>query len=175
VALNRTYFRVDVSETERDRDYWARREGISAETAAAIRSAEIVIVPWEDRGKAGLTFPSGTAEFYRSLVERLNNDAVAIAIDRTEYAELSLHANEMRWPTLIVSTVLLTALGNILSDQVERAISRPAPPTTIEMRVIVENERGRCISVDYKGPPERLVETLIVETERCLPQAKKLQ
>lgn len=173
MSLNRTFFRVEVTETDRDRNFWAAREGVSAETIAAIRDADIVVVPWDDRGKKGLSFPVGTSGFYRTLVDRFKEGTVALAVDRIEYAELSLHANETRWPTVIVSTVLLGAMANILSDEVEKAMSSAAPPTSIEMRVIVENERGRCISVDYKGPPGRLADTLVAETERCLPSAKR--
>jgi len=169
MALNRTFFRVDVSETERDRNYWAAKTTGNAELVSQIRSADILFVPWENRGKEELTFPTGTAEFFHTVSRRFAPGAVVLASTPEAYVELALHSNETRWPTIIVSTVLLTALGNILSDEIEKALSGPTPPATIEMQVIVENERGKCISVQYKGPPDRMVNTLIAEAERCLP------
>ena len=168
MSLNRTFFHVDVSETERDRNYWASRADLAPTTVASIRSAEILLVPW-DRGKGDLSFPVGTTDFFRTLSQRLGNGKVAIAADRSHYQELALHGNELRWPSMIVSGVLISTLANVLSDEIEKLISSSAPPTTIEMTVTVENERGKCISIGYKGPPNRLVETLVQESARCLP------
>jgi len=169
MGLNRTYFRVDVSETEQDRNYWASRARLSAETIAGIRDAEVVLIPWENRGAEGLTFPTGTTEFYQALVKAMSQAKAAIAVDPEPYAELSLHADETRWPTLFVSTVFFGALANLLSGQIDKAMSSATPPATIELHVIVEKDHGKCISIDYKGPPDRLVDTLVAEAEHCLP------
>lgn len=170
MTLNRTFYRVDVSETEHDRNYWAVKMADSPELVAQIRSADLLFVPWENRGKEGsIGFPSGTAEFYQTISKQLAPGNAVLASTPDGYCEIVLHANEVRWPTLFVSTVLLTALGNILSTEIEKLISSPAPPTTVEVQVVVEGDRGKCISVQYKGPPGRLVETLMTETERCLP------
>lgn len=172
MPLNRTFFRVDVSETERDRNYWATHANLSEAGVASLRSAEILLVPWKDRGTSGLSFPTGTADLFRALSRKLGEGKVVIAAEPSQYFELALHANEHRWPTIIVSTVFLGALANVLGDEIEKLISAPAPPTAIELTVAIEGENGKCISIDYKGPPSRLIETLLQESARCLPPGK---
>jgi hypothetical protein len=170
MPLSTTIFRVDVSETDGDRNYWASQAGLSSDAVTAIRSADIVLVPWESRGAERSTFPVGTTDFFRSLSRLLGEGTVAIAADPAEYVELALHSNETRWPSILVNTVFLSALATVLGDEVEKLISRSGPQASIELTVTVENERGKCVSVSYKGPPNRLVDTLVQETARCFPQ-----
>jgi hypothetical protein len=176
MPLNRTLFRIDVTETDQDRNFWAARPGLTPGTVAKIRAAEIVVVPWQNRGKeSSETVPTGTIEFLKELKRELSSDTLAVATEPDAYMELSLHADEMRWPTFLVSSIALPVLLNLLANQIDRAISATPPPATVEVKIVVENEHGKCISVDYKGPPGRLVESLVAETAHCLPKADKTE
>jgi hypothetical protein len=159
---------VNVVDTDQDRNFWASGNGLSSLTVADIRAADILLVPWENRAGADLSFPNGTTEFYQLLSGALGEKRIDIAVEKESYRELALHANEVRWPSILASAVLLPALGNVLADQVERLVNAPSPTTSIEFSLTGENERGKCVSINYKGPPDRLVETLVEESGRCL-------
>jgi hypothetical protein len=99
MVLNRTLYSVEVSETDRNREYWATRTGITAETIAAIRSADLVVVPWENfrEGQSSL-FPQGSARHIKVLQQALPERKIAIAVEPIAYQEIALHAREWRWP-----------------------------------------------------------------------------
>jgi hypothetical protein len=167
LGLGRTYFSVNVAETDQNRGYWASRAGLAPSTVAKIRAADILLVPWEGRAGVDLSFPNGTTEFFALLSSGLDGKKIAVAIEPEGYRELALHANEVRWPSILVTSVLLPTLSTVLAGEIERLIKSPSPTTSIELAVNVENESGRCVSINYKGEPDRLIETLVQETNRC--------
>ncbi|AUQ49029.1 hypothetical protein PhaeoP83_00721 [Phaeobacter inhibens] len=164
--MKRTLLEVTVSETDEDRDFWATRQW-ARDNVEGIRKAEIIVVPWIDfRKDAEVLFPQGTTDFVRSLQEAL---PIVVGVDRSAYAEVALYANTKRLPAIFVTSLMLPALagalGNILSEQVTGSQTAEF----IEMRLIVENQGAPCISVEYKGPPGRAVDTLLDYIERCVP------
>jgi hypothetical protein len=170
-ALERTLFRVEVAETGRNRHYWATRSWVAPARRDEIRAADVLIVPWEDfrEGHKAL-FPQETTSHVRKLKESLPNSRIAIAIDRDQYQEIAVHAREWRFPALMISIVLLPALANVLATQANRWISSFRDEDRVIIEVIVEGDKGRCISIKYEGPPDRLAQTLIEQARRCFPE-----
>jgi hypothetical protein len=170
-SLSRTLFRVEVSETSRGRDYWATRPWCHGAAGDAVRSADLVIVPWENfREKNEALFPQGAGDICRDLKADLEDAHITIAVDKEKYKEIALHAHEFRIPTLLVTAVLLPALGQVIGNRVDRWLPGFQTEASVDLEIIVEGSRGRCISIKYKGPKEKLVETILTQTERCLPK-----
>lgn len=166
--MNRTLLEVTVSETDEDRDFWATRPW-ARDSVEGIRKAEIIVVPWVDvRKDAEVLFPQGTTDIVLALREAL---PIVVGVDSSAYAEVALYANIKRLPAIFVTSLMVPALagalGNILSDQVTGS----QPAEFIEMRLIVESQGGPCISVEYKGPPGRAMDTVLDYIERCVPGA----
>ncbi|MBV9063593.1 MAG: hypothetical protein JOY77_11800 [Alphaproteobacteria bacterium] len=169
MPLDQTLLKLEVSETGKSRDYWATRPWVSGETQAAVRSADIVIVPWEDRGAEQTpSFPTGTAVLVRQFA-KLSDVTVAVGIDRDRYAELALHANIKRFPMFFVTAVALPILTTVIANEIQKILDDPSP-SVVEMEVIVDPQHGKCISVQYKGPPGDALETLTREIDKCLPR-----
>ncbi len=42
--------------------------------------------------------------------------------------------------------------------------------TTVEMEILVEGKRGNCLSIKYKGPPEKLVDSIFEQVKNCFPE-----
>jgi hypothetical protein len=170
-TLKRTLFRVEVSETDRGRDYWATRPWSDEESSAAVRSADLVVAPWENfREEGSALFPQGSGDIYRDLRVDLPQVSIAVAISQSKYQEIALHAHEFRIPTLLVTAMLLPALGQVIGNRIDRWLPGFQTDASVDMEVIVEGSRGRCISVKYKGPKDSLVDTILSQTERCLPR-----
>ncbi len=176
MVLERTHFRVEVSDTSKDRNYWASKLGLSVDTVAAIRASDIILTPWEDRAGAEVpSFPTGTGEFYRALQKGMLGGQLALASEPEAYRELALHANEARWPSIFVRWIAVPILINLLSSQIFALMTEPVPPKTIELNLTIENTEGKCIVIAYKGEPSRLIETLVNEAKRCFPQENSVK
>lgn len=177
--LSRTLFHVEVRETDKNRNYWATRSWVASDSPQ-VRNADIVLLPWENfRDGHPILFPQGTPDFLREIKENTNLK-IAIAVDRENYEEISLHGRALRWPTILVSSVILPIVIGVITNRIDEFISKGIDlgstdqiEDTIEMGLIIEGEHGRCISIMYKGPPSRLVETLVAESARCLPPKKE--
>jgi hypothetical protein len=168
VTLDRTLYEIRVKETDRNREYWVSRPWL-ADRRDEVREAAILIVPWENfRNEEATLFPRGTTDV-AARIREVSGVSVAIAVDRLAYKEIMLHSKEHRLPTIFVREVLLPTLVGILATLAADAVMHGTPNDTVEVSVIVEGEQGRCISVEYKGPATRLAETVVKETERCLP------
>ncbi len=166
--LERTLFDVTVKESEQNRGYWASREWIG-NAAEVVRSSEILIVPWEDfREGVTVLFPQGTGDLMKRM--RAAGADIALAVPFELYSEIALHAHAWRFPTLLVKFVLLPAVASLLAAEVHDVITKAAPSDIVEMKVIVEGDHGKCISIEYKGEPGRALDTLTREAERCLPR-----
>ena len=156
--LEKTLFQLSVTETSKNLDYWASRPWLSANTAAAIRSSQLVIVPWEDfREDNPILFPNGTTDWFEILRKQL---AIQIAAEEENYREIALHANIWRIPTILLTAVALPVFAQILADQIEQKYLQHSDDR-IEMRVLVNGNNGKCIEIDYKGPPEKAVDALL--------------
>lgn len=130
-GLSKTLLSLNVSESEKDRGYWASRPWVSAMTAEKIRSADVLVVPWEDfRPESPALFPQGTTDFVGAL-KAGDLGAVEVAVDQENYAEIALHADEWRLPTLVCSTVLLPILLNLLSNHLDQWLSRGPPSPSL--------------------------------------------
>jgi hypothetical protein len=172
MSLNRTLFQVEVTESDKGRDYWATRSWVAS--GEEIRSADVVVVPWENfREGKGALFPQGTTSYYRELTEALKSSRVTMGVDQTAYEEIALHADANRLATILVSLVVLPFVVNLLSSKVDRWISDSNPPTAIEMEMIIEGDHGKCVSIKYKGPPGVLIENITKQAEACLPRIAK--
>ncbi len=178
-GLNRKLFQLEVSETDKNREYWVSRPWVGG-NSQELRDADILLLPWENfrEGHAAL-FPQGTPEFFRSL-QASADLRIAIAIDREKYEEIALHGRASRWPTILVSTVLVPVVVGIITNRLDAIVSSEigisagaSTDDTIEMELVIEGDSGKCISIKYNGPPGRLIETLVAESLRCLPSSEK--
>ena len=166
----KTFIRISVEETSKTRHYWASRPSIDESTTKEILSADVLIVPCENRSGTGDTFPQGTTTFSRRLSKGLGLNMVAFAVERDSYQELSLHADHIRWPTVAVTTVAFGIFASVVANEIDRLMHQPKPPETLEMELIVENSSGVCISIQYLGPPSRALETFVTEASKCFPR-----
>lgn len=168
MALDRTLFEIRVKESDQNREYWVNKPWLQ-DRRADVRCADILVLPWVDFREEGETlFPLGTADIV-AMIAAATDLTVGVAVDRTGYKEILLHSKEHRFPTLLVNSLILPAVAGVLSNLATDAIKGVQGPATVELRVIVEGDHGRCISVDYKGPPDRLSTELLDEVNRCLP------
>jgi hypothetical protein len=169
MSLHRTLLAIDVTETDKGKDYWASRPWLSNDED--VRAADVLIVPWENfREEKPALFPQGTGDFYRELLAGLANHRIAVAVDQAKYEELALHADELRLPTLFITLVALPFVINLLSAKIDRLLSDPSPVSLVEMQVIVEGQQGPCLSIKYKGPPSGMIETISKQAANCLPK-----
>lgn len=164
--FGRTIFSINVQETDRNRAYWASRPWISVDNHD-VRVADILIVPWERFRDMEALFPQGTTDFFR-FVKQFGQVSVAVAASPENYREVALHADEFRLPTLVVSALLLPMVANIISARIDHWITPPTPDDTLEVELIVERETGPCISLKYKGPPGKAIETLVEHANQCI-------
>ena len=169
--LEEILFKLEVSEAEQNKHFWATVESFDPETKARLLKADVVVIPNDYEGQP--VFPEGTSNFVQIL--KGNNPAYAfeVASNVDSYIELALHSNERRWPTLLViaGTVALDIVTGVLAGQILEVMKEPSPPTSIEMSLVVDNQDGRCVRIFYKGPPKDLVETFETQIARCFPQA----
>lgn len=172
MPLDQTLLKLEVTETGKSREYWATRPWVTGETRTAVRSADILIVPWEDRGAEQTpSFPTGTAALVHQLA-KLTGASVAVAIDRDGYTELALHANIKRLPMFFVTAVALPILTTVIANEIQKMLDDPTP-SVVELEVIIDPQHGKCISVQYKGPPGDALTTLTREVDKCLPPGPK--
>lgn len=173
--LEKSLLSIEVTETEKDREYWATRVWVNANTQQVIRSCDILIAPWEGFRDIPAVFPQGSAEFIREISADLANFNVSLGVDAELYQEVALHADRMRWPTLLVTAIALPVLAQIIANRLDKIIpeNRGADDKIVEVKIIAEGDRGKCIAIEYKGPPGQLVEELIKRTEQCLPRIAK--
>lgn len=164
--LSRTLFQVEVRESDKNRNYWANRPWASA-SSGIIREADIVVVPWEDfRNGYPALFPHDTLSLFEEI-QAGSKLSVAIAVPEEDYKELSLHGRELRWPTLLVSGLILPIIATVLGNRIDSFLTDGFDPDTVEIEIIVEGDFGKCISIKYKGPPNRLKETILFEHQNC--------
>ena len=167
--MNRTFLSLEVAETDKDRAYWTSRPWLT--NADAVRAADVLLVPWENfRENKSALFPEGSGDLFRELSKALADKRVAVAIDQSKYEEAALHADASRLATLFVTLLALPFVVNLLSAKVDRWLSDPTPPQTVEMEIIVEGDWGHCLSIKYKGPPSGMVEAISKQAEKCLPR-----
>lgn len=168
--MNKTFFSVVVTDTHEDREYWATRSWVSSATQSGIRSAGVVFLPSRTTGRENIPlFPHGSPDIIREVSLELKEVTFEIGIDRDKYSEVVLHADHLRWPTMLVSHVFLPILIGVLANHVDRYLTVQANDRVLEYELIVEGTHGHCISIKYKGPPSQLAETLVKQAEACLP------
>ncbi|MCY4382891.1 MAG: hypothetical protein OXE44_07050 [Nitrospinae bacterium] len=161
---------ISVEESAKTRHYWASRPSLQESTIRKILSSEVLIVPWENRSGTGDTFPEGTSDFTHRLSKTLGQGKVALAIEQADYQELSLHADRVYWPTMAIASIMFGVFAGVIANEITALIRQPKPPETLEMKLIVENASGVCISIDYQGPPLRALETIVAEAKTCFPE-----
>lgn len=169
--MDRTLFHVEVKESNEGRSYWLDRPWAQAQRSA-MRDADILVIPWEDfREGFPALFPQGTAEFATRLRETTGS-SVAIAVDKDQYQEITLHSDVKRYATLLITLVTLPAIANAIGTMLADAIKGAKPGDSVELKLLIEDHGDKCISIEYKGPPDRAVDTVLREAERCLPAAE---
>jgi len=170
MTFETTLFKVDVSSTERGREFWVTRAWVSATLAPQMRSADILIAPLVNfREGHEVLFPSGTTDFMRDVARELPGQLVIIAVDEGRYEEIVLHSKQVRWPTMLVSLLVFPLLVNALTEIAKKKwLDERSRRDTIELSVIVEGKKGHCIEIKYNGPADELAKTLLEQSEACL-------
>ena len=169
MALDRTLFEISVKESDHGREYWLERPWLS-DRRPEVQRADILIVPWEDfRDNEPALFPQGAADFVRRLAE-YGSLSMELAIDEDRYHEILLHSKMHRVPTMLVTLLALPALAGMLGNLMTDLVKGSGNSDQVKMKLIVEGAHGRCIALEYEGPPERLADTLIKEADRCFPE-----
>lgn len=167
-VVERSFLQITVKECDHGRHYWAEKSWIGA-AEMEVRNSAIVVVPWENISEqVPQAFPSGTDDFIRRLRAAAQLQ-VAIAATPETYQELALHAKAWRWPTILATTFALPMLVNFLSSELHDLIHKASPTDVVEMRIIVEGDHGKSISFEYKGPPNRAMDTFSREIDQHLP------
>lgn len=167
--LDRPIFRLEVKETAKGRYYWRTNKKISEQVRLQVSAADVLVAPWEQRAETGPSFPDGTTYFYRFLQESLEGRSLLILADRESYTELALHGESLRLPSIIVSKFMLPVLVLVVAHFAIENLDGTEAGALVEFELVVENEDGRCISIRYEGPPDRIADSLISEAERCFP------
>ena len=175
MSFDTTLFKVEVTITDRNRAFWVNKSWVSSDLAPTIRAADILVTPLvEFRLEHEALFPSGTTDFLRALKSELPEQGLVVAIDQDRYEEIALHSKQIRWPTLMLSAVILPLLVNALTEIAKkRLLDEPSKHATIEMSVIVEGHRGHCIEIKYNGPANDLAKTLLEQSDACLQMAER--
>lgn len=164
-----TLFKIEVKESSRTRSYWLT-EGRFPELQADLRSADILILPWEDfRESEKFLYPQGTADFYKKLSSVVDHDVFLVALEG-QYTEIALHSKSWRVPTIMMNKVLLPAAGSLLAMAIYGALDNVQEDDSVEINLLVEGDNGRCIEFSYKGPPSRSINSLLKEAENCFPE-----
>lgn len=169
MAFERTLFEISVKESDQSREYWLDRPWLS-ERRAEVQQADILVVPWEDfRENQPALFPQGAADLVRQIAQ-YGSLSLALAIDEDQYSEILLHSKMHRVPTMLITLVALPAFAGMLGNLMTDLVKGGSKQDQVQMKLIVEGDHGRCIALEYQGPPDRLADTLIKEAERCLPE-----
>jgi hypothetical protein len=169
MSMDRTLFELSVKESGYNRAYWLKQPWLEVRLDD-VRAADVLVVPWENfRPEQPALFPLGSGDLVRSLRE-MGALTFEFAIDEDQYGEILLHSKATRLPAMIVTSLMLPALAGMLGNLMSDLVQNGGPKDAVEMRVIVEGDHGRCIAIDYRGPPSRAVDALVTEAERCLPK-----
>jgi hypothetical protein len=165
--FEKTLLSLSVTETERNKDYWATKLKPEADQAA-VREADFLILPWEDfRPESQSVFPQGTTDFIKVLRAE-GHLRVGLAADRATYAEIALHADEWRLPSVLCTVAVLPVFLNILSSHVDQWLFANPATSIAEQELIIADADGQCFSIRYKGPPTDLVQTFRAQAEACV-------
>lgn len=171
MPLDRTLFEVSIKESDKGREYWLSRPWLE-DRRSTVQQADVLVVPWEDfRDDEPALYPKGASDFVNDL-SSTGSLSMELAVDEDHYFEIMLHSKLDRLPTMLVTLVALPALAGMLGNLMTNVVTGGNESGQVKMKVIVEGEYGRCVSLDYEGPPTRLAETLLQESYRCFPEQR---
>lgn len=166
-------YKIEVKESSKSRSYWAS-EGRFPELQEGLRSADILILPWENfRENERFLYPQGTADFYKKLSSVVEQEVLLVAL-QGQYTEIALHSKSWRVPTIMMNKLLLPAAASLLAMAIYGALDNVMEDDSVEIDLIVEGDNGRCIELSYKGPPSRSIDSLLSEAENCFPEVGPL-
>lgn len=151
--------------TERTLQYWSSLDSLSAEAQRALQQASIVIVPQDGfREHTGPVFPTGTIELFRLLRERSpQTTSVEIAIDDSEYKELTLHYDLVTLAGIVAEYVLAPVVTGLLVDYLKRRLGDRFSKSEVEASMTVDQSDGsnhRAWEIKYKGPAQTFESTV---------------
>jgi len=167
--MDKPLFSLTVSETDRNRNFWTTQLWITDITAAKARESDVLILPWDDfRDGHPTLFPQGTTGFIKAI-SGSTPLRLAIAVDQSSYREIALHAFEWRLPKLLCNTIIAPVLLNVLASYIFEELQSHPDTQIVQQELIVDDENGRCISIQYKGPADDLVNTFKQQISACFP------
>lgn len=168
IFMNKSFLSINVSESEKNVDYWAARPYVDQTLGEKLRRAEIFVLPWEDfRDGEPILFPNGTADVQRMLLDAFSG-SVALLATPDNYKEIALHANVSRWPMLLVKQAALPILLGVMSNELDSAAFHHEQ--NVELRIVIATQGQQCVQIEYKGPANDAVKALAENAAKYCPQ-----
>jgi hypothetical protein len=149
-------------------DYWLNRPFLTPEVRKGLASATVIIIPSEGtlRSEEPL-FPRNTEELLLFLKNKDATGIVAdIAINESDYRELSLNHNWVEIGTFLVTGLAFPVFVNLLSEYLNSKVSKKKEETGVSLEIVIENQLGEKIGIKYKGPISGFQSTLQPEILR---------
>ena len=166
--MNKSFLSINVSESEKNVDYWATRAYVDQALSEKVRSAEILVLPWEDfREGEPILFPNGTADVHKALLAAFSGD-VALLATPENYKEIALHANVSRWPKILVRQAALPILLGVMSNELDSAVFHH--DQNVELHILIATQGQQCVQIEYKGPANDAVKTLEENAAKYCPK-----
>jgi len=133
----------------------ASADYVSPSIRASVQSSNFLLLPHIDlREHTGPTFPSGTEELYRYLVDNAPADLKPeIAIADEDYAELAFHDEAVTLATFIVTFVALPLALNLVGNWLSFYLGARFGRSTVKSEVIVIKQ-SRGFAIRYEGPAD---------------------
>lgn len=130
-----------------------------------IREANMLLIPNENlRDNTGFTFPETTDEFYEFLQERANADfKPEIAISDEDFRKFCMHSAEVTLATMVCTLFIAPIVTNLISaylSYLALRYLRKEDELSAEINLIIQDENGRSIKFNYRGPVSGVKETL---------------
>lgn len=137
------------------------RPWVSENLRTSLEQATVVFVQWEGfRDLVQPVFPTHTAELFRYLQTHLPPEIRSeVAVDDEVFTEVSLHADIVWLPDLLVKGGSLVALPiaiNLISEWLKLLLLERRPRTEAKLNVTIELPTGEIKRLVYEGPADEL-------------------
>lgn len=175
MSLEKNYLSLNVSDTDRNLQYWLAQPYVNEDLASKIQQADVLVLPWEDfRPDEPILFPNGSADFYRRIAKEVGPEYVTLVASADLYREIALHANVWRLPSLFVTVVALPIVLNVISSEIDSHLFHK--DDRVELNLVVSAANHQCVQIAYKGPADGAVEKLAeAATRYCGADVSKKQ
>ena len=161
---------IQITESKENFDYWMNRDFIRSGLKEKLKSANLLIVPFEGfREYSGPIFSSGTEAAYGYLRKNSGNSLhVEICISPEDFKTLSLNSNIERLGKFVIASVVLPFALNLLASYVFQKIQSKDAESHITFSLVVVRPDKTSLEVKYEGPAEGFRERVEPLIEKAL-------